>query len=157
MKPDDWIDDMVGVFTDPIIVMAGGWGETLPDWIKGEIKMQRLLDLAKRQKEGDKDPMASDAEACAYLYTASLTAPLGSDWTRIYLYIATKVMNQHGTEAPDDIKVDSLSDHQMSQLRDLKRWIYRQRVKARQDRRRVEKRKAQAAAEDEAPEQPKLF
>ena len=31
------IEDLVGVFTDPLIVFPGGWGDTLPDWIKTEI------------------------------------------------------------------------------------------------------------------------
>jgi len=35
-------------------------------------------------------PTGTDAEACAYLNTASLTQPMGHDWTQIYLYIAGK-------------------------------------------------------------------
>ncbi len=35
-----------------------------------------------------KEPTGTDAEAGAYLMTLSLTQPMDSDWTQIYLYIA---------------------------------------------------------------------
>lgn len=77
------ISDIVGVFTDPIIVFPGGWGDTLPEWLKGAVTMERLIENMKALKG---EPMTgTDAEACAYLYTAGLTAPMDSDWTQIYL------------------------------------------------------------------------
>ena len=36
------ISQIVGVFTDPIIVFPGGWGDTLPEWIKSSITLERL-------------------------------------------------------------------------------------------------------------------
>jgi hypothetical protein len=39
---DKGISDIVGIFTDPIIVLPGGWGETLPDWLNGAITLERL-------------------------------------------------------------------------------------------------------------------
>ncbi|MDO8567126.1 MAG: hypothetical protein Q7R57_00245, partial [Dehalococcoidales bacterium] len=36
------IADLVGVFTDPIIVFPGGWGDTIPDWLRTAITMERL-------------------------------------------------------------------------------------------------------------------
>ena len=36
------------------------------------------------------EPTGTDAEACAYLMTASLTQPMDTDWTQIYLYVATR-------------------------------------------------------------------
>lgn len=80
---DKGISDIIGALVDPIIVMPGGWGDTLPDWIKGAITLERLImnigALAGEKMTG------TDAEACAYLYTASLTAPPSRDWTQIYL------------------------------------------------------------------------
>jgi len=151
-KIDNQIDELVGALSDPIIVMPGGWGDTLPDWIKSQITIERLAQDMKASK-GEK-PTATDAEACAYLYTASLEAPMDSDWTRIYLYVAGKVVSRaRDTEVPDDIRVDSLNDEQMRLLSDLKDWIYQRRVKARKERRRVEKAQAKAEAEARAPVQ----
>lgn len=147
-RVDKQIDNLVGALMDPIIVMPGGWGDTLPDWIKGAIQIERLAQLMKGEETG------TDAEACAYLYTASLTNPIDRDWTQVYLHIAGKVVSRNkGAAIPDDIKVDTLDDYQMGLLRDLKRWIWDRIVKVRQERRRLEKAEAKVEAEARAPKQ----
>jgi hypothetical protein len=115
---DKHISALVGVFTDPIIVFPGGWGETLPEWLKQAITLERLIDNMKEAH--GQEATGTDAEACAYLYTAGLTQSTDHDWSQIYLYVATKVMGQKGTELPDDIKVESLTDYQSEQLDRLK-------------------------------------
>ena len=151
------ISEIAGVFTDPIIVMPGGWGDTLPDWLKQAITLERLTENVKSLRG---EPMTgTDAEACAYLYTAGLTAPMDSDWSEIYLYISTKVCQRHKqVDMPADIAVESISDYRMGELLRLKAWLYRQRVKIRQERDRAERRerKEQEYARREA-EQPALF
>lgn len=149
---DNQIDDLVGALTDPILVMPGGWGDTLPDWIKSQITLERLAQQMKVLK-GEK-PTGTDAEACAYLYTASLEAPMDSDWTQIYLYIAGKVAARgKNAQIPDDIKVESLTSDQMRDLGELKGWIYEHRVKVRRERRRAERRQVKAEVEAKAPVQ----
>ena len=76
----------------------------------------------------------TDTEACAYLYTAGLTAPMDHDWSQIYLYIAGKTYARHnGSQVPDDIQVESLNNYQMTELNRLKSWIYRKRAQVRQE------------------------
>ena len=133
-KEDKWIGELVGVFSDPIIVMPGGWGESLPEWIRSAITLERLIANIEAIKTGVMK--GCDAEACAYLFTASLTAPLGHDWTQIYLYIAGKVCKRRlgkdsGVSMPEDIRVEELSSYQMDKLNNLKLWIYDCRVKHR--------------------------
>ena len=155
------ISDIVGVFCNPIIVFPGGWGDTLPEWLKTSITLERLMENMKALK--GESPTGTDAEACAYLNTASLTQPMDHDWTQIYLYIATKVYEkwrtkESGVTMPEDIRVETLRDEQMRDLNRLKAWIYRQRIQARLDRDRGERRqkKEEEAARREA-EQPALF
>ncbi len=136
-KEDKWIGELVGVFSDPIIVMPGGWGDSLPEWLKTSITLERLV-MNMRVAKGEL-PTGTDAEACAYLNTASLTAPMGHDWTQIYLYIATKVY-------------DNLDRNQMDDLNRLKAWIYRKRIAARLDRERGDRREKK---EEEAVEREK--
>ena len=155
------ISEIVGVFTDPIIVMPGGWGDTLPDWLKNAITLERLIENMKALK--GELMTGTDAEACAYLYTASLTVPMDSDWSEIYLYVAGKVYEKHrtkesGATMPEDIRVESLRDDQLRDLNRLKDWIYRQRVKVRQERDRTDRRERKEAAVTERKiEQPALF
>jgi len=91
--------------------------------------------------------------------TVSLTQPMDSDWTQIYLYIATQTYKRwEEGEMPTDIVVNSISDYRQGELNRLKLWLYHQRIKARQERDRAERteKRAEAEAQREA-EQPVLF
>ena len=98
----------------------------------------------------------TDAEACAYLMTVSLTQPMDSDWTQIYLYVAGKTYRRWGkNEMPADIRVDSLTDYQLSELRRFKDWLYQKRTQARQEREREERRQErEQKAEKKAEQEP---
>lgn len=151
------ISEIVGVFTDPILVFPGGWGDTLPEWLKSAITLERL-EMNVRALKGE-EMTGTDAEACAYLYTAALTNPMDYDWTQIYLYIATKTYRRWGkSEIPSDIAIDSLNDEQMRDLNRLKGWLYRKRTEARQDRDQAERRQRKESEEARRKaEQPALF
>ena len=151
------ISDIVGALTDPIIVFPGGWSDTLPEWLKNAIILERLA-MNMRALKGE-EITGTDAEACAYLYTASLTQPMDHDWGQIYLYIATQTYRRWGkNEMPADIAVDSLNDYQLAELKRFKDWLYQQRTKIRLERDRAERqqRKEEEAAKRKA-EQPALF
>jgi len=155
------ISEIVGALSDPIIVFPGGWGDSLPEWLKTSITLERLV-MNMRALKGE-EMTGTDAEACAYLYTAALTQPMDHDWTQIYLYIAGKTYEKQrtpssGVKMPEDIRVESLNDEQMRDLNRLKDWLYRKRTTIRLDRDRAErrqKREKEATARKEA--QPALF
>ena len=151
------ISALVGVFTDPIIVFPGGWGDTLPEWLKNAVTLERL-EMNMRALKGE-EMTGTDAEACAYLYTAALTQPMEHDWAQIYLYVATKTYRRWGkNEMPTDIAVDTISDYQMDELNRLKEWLYRKRTQVRLDRGRVERRqKREEEVARRKAEQPALF
>ena len=155
------ISEIVGCLSDPIIVFPGGWGDTLPEWLKSAITLERLAMNMKALK--GEEMTGTDAEACAYLNTASLTQPMDHDWAQIYLYIATKVYEkwrtkESGVTMPDDIRVESLNDDQMRDLNRLKAWLYQKRTTVRLDRERAERRqKKDEEAAKRKQEQPALF
>jgi len=157
LKSEDYyLSELAGTFCDPIIAYPGGWGDMIPDWLKQTIIMERLL--MNMAAVSGKEPTGTDAEACAYLMTASLDFPFDHDWTQIYLYVAGRVCSKAGKEVPSDIKVESLNNEQMHDLNRLKAWIYRTRVHARQERDRAERRqRKEAAATEHEIEQPALF
>ncbi|TET86606.1 MAG: hypothetical protein E3J46_07665 [Desulfobacteraceae bacterium] len=149
------ISDIVGSLTDPIIAYPGGWGDTIPEWLKHAITVERMAMVRKGE-----EITGTDAEACAYLYTALLCSPVDQDWSDIYLYIAGRVHSRHhdGAQVPEDIRVESISDYQMGDLRRLKRWIYERRVRDRQEKDRADRRdrREEEAARKKA-EKPVLF
>ena len=91
--------------------------------------------------------------------TLSLTHPMDSDWTQIYLYVAGQSYKRWGKgEMPADIVVDSISEYQLGELKRLKVWLYRQRIKARTEKDRVERRQKKVGEEiQKKVEQPALF
>ena len=151
------ISEIVGALTDPIIVFPGGWGDTLPDWLKTAITLERMMGNVKALN--GEEPIGTDAEACAYLMTVSLTQPIDSDWTQIYLYIAGQTYKRWNKgEMPADIAVDSISDYQMGELNRLKAWLYRQRMKARTEKDIAQRKQNREEAEMvKKAEQPALF
>ena len=59
---------------------------------------------------------------------------------------------------PDDIRVEKLSDYEMGELRRLKDWLYKQRVKFRRERDRIERRELRESQKSEQRDlQPALF
>ena len=151
------ISDIVGCLTDPIIVFPGGWGDTLPDWLKTAITMERMMGNMKALK--GEEPTGVDAEACAYLMTVSLTQPMDSHWTQIYLYVASQTYKRwNKAEMPADIVVDSISNTQAGELNRLKVWLYGQRIRARTEKDRAERREKKEKQETKKKEeQPALF
>lgn len=152
---ENGISDIVGCFADPVIVFPGGWGDTLPEWLKNAVTLERLADSIKA---GNCTRLTgTDAEACAYLYTASLTAPMDHDWSQIYLHIVGKTYGRWNKgEMPNDIKVESLDSQQMADLNRLKSWIYDRQIKVRKERERGERKQKEAETKT-LNEQPELF
>lgn len=150
------ISEIVGVFTDPIIVYPGGWMNDIPEWLKQRITLDRLVMNMKALK--GEQPTGTDSEALAYMMPATMEFPLQRDWQEIYLYLATKVMSAEGKQIPDDIRVDTLRQDQVEDLQRLKDWIYRKRVDHRLERDRAERRQRR---EEEAAKrkalQPAMF
>jgi hypothetical protein len=116
-----------------------------------------MVDNLKSAKDGE--PMGTDAEACAYLMTVSLTQPIDSDWTQIYLYVAGQTCKRwNKNEVPADINVETISDYQTGELNRLKEWIYRTRVNGRLQKDRADRKEAKEDAEaQKKAEQPALF
>ncbi|MBA7607531.1 hypothetical protein ES703_14690 [subsurface metagenome] len=153
---DKGISDIVGVFSDPIISFPSPWNQDIPQWVKDRIVLERLI-MNVRVLKGE-EPTGTDAEALAYLMPASLEAPMGHDWTQIYLYIAARVCAAAGMEVPEDIRVEELSDDLMRDLNRLKAWIYQQRIKVRLERERSARRlEKEEKAERKKEAQPALF
>ena len=158
-KTERWIDDLVGALVDPIIVYPSGWQDTLPDWIKPQITLERLIMNIKVAKDGGVP--VGDTEALAYIYPRTMEAPMSEQWYRIYMYVFTQAMKFKKTEVPEDLKSETLTDYDMHQLNDLKRWIYDRRVKHRKEKARGERRQAKKEAEakelETRPVQPPFF
>jgi len=106
----------------PIVVWPGYWDLVKDEW-KVKAVMYRLLKLMR----GDWSEKATDYEAMIYLSTASLSAPLGNEWGRIFCWLFRKfypdAAEQFGMK-------DELHDYERQELERLKEWIYRKQREA---------------------------
>lgn len=136
-RDEHWVEELVGALTDPIIVYpGGGWENDLPDNLKRELPIHRLAHLMKCAKGRADMEEVTDLEALLYLYPASMAAPMGDQWSRIYLCLGARVM---GDKCPEDIREKDLGQYDLGELRRLKRWIKSKKVETRALRRRQEK------------------
>ena len=150
---DKGIDNLVGSLCDPIILHQCGWAtrDMIPEWLRNQITMDRMIELMVANNEG-REPIGTNSEALAYMIPASMDAPMGHDWTQIYLYLATVVMDREKSKVvPDDIRVDRLDRNQEDDLRRLKRWLYETKLKHRAGRRKEIKQELKEEKEKAAP------
>ncbi len=116
------------VFTDPLIVHPGGWGEDTPAEVREKIVIERLASLMRGEELG------TWGEVCVYLMSASGDAPLTHEWTEIYQYAFTRHLPD---KVPDILRMDEISSYQEGLLLDLRAKIWKARHKARKERTKV--------------------
>ena len=156
---DKSIDNLVGSLCDPIIVHRCAWGtrDMIPEWLRNRITLDRMIELMVANKEG-REPIGTNSEALAYLIPASMEAPMGHDWSQIYLHLATVVIDQEKNKVvPDDIRVDKLERDQEEDLRRLKHWIYATKLKHRAGRRKEIKGEIKAEKEEKEKAAPEVI
>jgi hypothetical protein len=147
---DKAIDELAGALTDPIIVWPfGGWGDSLPEKIKDDITIHRMLQLMKHEED-----VATWPEVCAYLFTVTLERPVIHEWANIYLYAMTQYM---GESIPADIKKESLDQYEMQLLDRFRRWLWDARHRARKQRCKEERSGREPVVEALSPQQIKFF
>ena len=116
--------------TNRLVVADSSWAETIPDWIKEEIKEERLIHGVGDIINGTET--VGDAEVLAYLYTLNLKQNVSHEISQIYFYLCGKVMKKSlafkNKELPDFIKKklkQGLVDDEERQLKELKYDLYR--------------------------------
>lgn len=155
-QDEKWISDLIGALTDPIITWPSPWMADIPDRLKARVPIERLI-MCMRAQKGE-TPTATDVEALIYMFPRTLEAPIGRDWTDIYVYLGNKVCSAMGQEIPEDIRRATLDDQQMRDLNELKAWIYEKRIAARLNGDRAGRReRKEEEVERKKQEQPSLF
>lgn len=119
------IDEIVGMFKDPVVLYPGGWEDTLPTRVWEMIHMERMMQQMKAK--GKKIEESTHAEALAYLYSASVVAPIGNEWTNIYLWLGRDLL----PKGAESFAPKELSREEQDYLTDLKRWIQRRKTSGR--------------------------
>ncbi len=120
-KTETWMARMMWALSGPIIVMPGYQTMPIPEDVRSQISMERLLLLAKDES------LSSEAEAMWYISTASLVAPLSLNWVNIQLYLCRKWMLKLNKPLPDFLQQQINLEPYMEEetLHRLRSWLFK--------------------------------
>lgn len=121
---NEWFD-LMDCLCSPILTHDESWASAIPKRLTSSITLARMQQMAL------KEPKASYAEVCAFMYTRALIAPLTGDWFEIYLHVSCSVCEQlwqenHWQELEAKRQLDGWHTDLLNKLR---YWIYEQRRK----------------------------
>ena len=137
-EDEKFVFDLLDVFQSPIIVYSPAWADTLPDDLRGNITLGRMINKMAGVEE------ASVPELVAYLYTASLEGLITSAWTRIYEAMTAEYISRFHRQGSDglleELQEVKLNSYEEGLKRDLACFIYKKRREALRGKKRGEKR-----------------
>ena len=84
----------------PVIIHQSAWAETLPGWIIPAVYADRAELIEQEVKAGIVGELATLTEVLAYMYPATMDAPLAYEWVQIYLYAGQAALTKHN-KIPD--------------------------------------------------------
>jgi len=112
-----------------LVVANKGWAESIPEWLLEEVKTERLLYGLGGLTNPDAEKIG-DAEACVYLYTLSLTAPISDRMSNVYIYLMANLSKRKELTNLDFMEEklkQGLTEDEKRELRELKEMIYKSR------------------------------
>jgi len=109
-----------------LVVGDASWADMIPDWLLEEIKHERII-YGLAGISNPEAPKIGDAEVAAYLMTASMRAPMPSEYVEIYTFLTAKVMKRQGKELPDFMaeKLErGLTQQEEYELKELRSMLF---------------------------------
>lgn len=116
------VRDILRAYDTPLVFSPGGWGNDLPKYWQERVIAQRLEMLDKGVWD-----KATDAEVAMYLSSASLEAPLNSDWADIFVYETAQLLP--GVYEALGREPIELSEYQKGEVNHLKHQIRESQLK----------------------------
>lgn len=119
---------LVAALREPIISFKG-WEQSLTSEQKQRVTIERLKQI--KEANGNLVVEATDYETCLYLMTASLSQPLSTRWTEIYMHVFRKVFPDKFAAMfgeREQMEAD-LDDYDLRELIGLKQWLLKMKKK----------------------------
>ena len=131
-ESEKFVFEFMDILNAPILTFSESWAEAIPDRLRRDIRIARLLSGFAREE------MASIAETVAYIITRTHEAPMNSEWTNIYLWCSFQYLKQFANKTISDFEdihvPEKLTDYEASLLKRLRVWIYEKRREVVKDR-----------------------
>ena len=110
-------------FGAPIISSDSLWHDAIPAWLKLAVYQERLEIICNEHNRNEVGVYAGYPDAVAVLMSASLAAPLNSEWTDIYTWVGREVSIKYNGKSKADFKdiceKDELSNYEKGELNGL--------------------------------------
>ena len=123
---DEQVFNLMDALRAPILTHSSSWASAIPSRLLEVIPIDRLALLLSKQET------CTDSELVAFIMTATMEAPMTSEWTDIYTHYACKVCEEHWKEdhwdnikAPRELSSYTIQYH----VEPLRRHIYEKRRK----------------------------
>lgn len=120
-------------FGAPIISSDSLWHDAIPAWLKLAIYQERLEIICNEHNRNEIGMYAGYPDAVAILMSASLAAPLNSEWTEIYTWVGREVSIKYNGKSNADFKgiceKAELSNYEKGELNGLLADIRRKVIK----------------------------
>jgi hypothetical protein len=165
---DDGIGDLVHAIAGPVIVFPNtGWEDTIPKWVFNEIQLRRLTQSMREHNNAVPDEeknRALDIECLAYIYPATLAAPMDHDWAQIYCWLVKKCMmermcggKQMKADEFKDIAPGQLSIDERREYDGLRRWLWEKNLEQKKEIRKRGREHAREAVVQIQPPQGQMY
>lgn len=79
----------------PTILHRSPWADTLPNWLLEAIHRDRLEVILLEHDEARVGEVATPTEVMAYMYPATMDAPMQRDWVEVYLWAGNDVLTRY--------------------------------------------------------------
>lgn len=110
----------------PIVVANTEWDlpKNIIKYVQEERMINGLIDMIKPLSP---EESVGYAECVAYLMPELQKRLLSPKVTKIYLYCVTQLMKRKKIKVSKEIAINELTDFEMRELNELKKWIYKSR------------------------------
>ena len=86
---------LVRYMAGPVIIHKSPWAESLPDWVVPAIYADRAELIAEEVCDGKVGELATLTEVMAYMYPATLDAPMAYEFSQTYLFAGQYALAKH--------------------------------------------------------------
>ena len=135
---DEWATNMATELRRPCYLYPSPWSKDAPKPLRDRILPDRLIQLMQGIHG-----LATYSEVVYYMYGRTMDAPMGREWTDIYLYCGRESMPaiKEAMKTDPDFNIHDLGSQEESLLLSIRRWIWEKSVKALKDRHKAERNK----------------
>jgi len=124
---DEWATTLAIELRRPFYLFPSSWSKDAPKPVRDRILPDRLIQMMQGIHG-----LATYSEVVYYMYGRTMDAPMGREWTNIYLHCGKMAMPaiREAMKTDSDFNIHDLGSQEEAMLLKLRRWIWEKSVKS---------------------------